>query len=68
MIYEITGSDVYTAIKSGATFIINNVNGTRTMVSHDTLLETVDVIATHSEDSFKTIVNSPEWKQPCIGC
>lgn len=67
MIYEIAKSDVYTAIKSGATFIINNANGTRAMVSSDTPLEIVDIVV-HSEDSFKTIVNSPEWKQPCIGC
>ena len=68
MIYEISGSDVYTAIKSGATFIINNANGTRAMVSCDTALEIVVIITIHSEDSFKTITNSPEWKQPCIGC
>ena len=67
MIYEIAGSDVYTAIKSGATFIINSANGTRAMVSSNTPLEIVDIVV-HSEDSFKTIVNSPEWRQPCVGC
>jgi hypothetical protein len=68
MIYEIKSVNSYDAVKSGATFIINSADGNRALVSAETLPEIIDIISTHEESSLSNLMNSLEWKQPCIGC
>jgi hypothetical protein len=68
MIYEINSLNSYDAVKSGATFIINSADGNRALVSAETLLETIAILFTHEESSLSNLMNSPEWRQPCIGC
>ena len=68
MIYEINSLNSYDAVKSGATFIINSADGNRALVSAETLPEIINIISIHEESSLSNLINSPEWRQPCIGC
>lgn len=68
MIYEINSLNSYDAVKSGATFIINSADGSRALVSIETLPDTIDIISTHEESSLSSLINLSEWRQPCIGC
>jgi hypothetical protein len=68
MIYEINSLNSYEAVQSGAKFIINSADGSHALVLAETLPETINILATHEEASLPTLMNSIEWKQPCIGC
>ena len=68
MIYEIKSINSYDAVKGGATFIINSADGNRALVSAETLPEIINIFSTHEESSLSNLMNSSEWKQPCIGC
>lgn len=68
MIYEINSLNSYEAVQSGARFIVNSADGSHALVLAETLPETINILATHEESSLLTLMNSPEWKQPCIGC
>lgn len=68
MIYEINSLNSYEAVQSGARFIVNSADGSHALVSAETLPETIEILSTQEESSLPTLMNSIEWKQPCIGC
>lgn len=68
MIYKINSSDVYNAIQVGVTFIINSADGYYSLVSAQSTPEGIAIITTYEDSSIRNLMNSPDWKQPCIGC
>lgn len=68
MIYEINSLEVYNAIQEGALFIVNSADGCRSLVSFPITLEGINVLNVYEETLLKNLMNSSDWKQPCIGC
>jgi hypothetical protein len=68
MIYEIISSEVYNAAQVGASFIVNSADGYRSLVSSLTAPDGIDIINVYEDTSLRNLMNSPDWKQPCIDC
>ena len=68
MIYEINIKDVYNLVQTGVTFIVNSADGCRALISSSTTPNGINIINVYEEISLVNLMNSPDWKQPCIDC
>lgn len=68
MIYEINSSEVYNAVQVGATFIVNSADGYRALVSSLSSPEGIATTSVYEDSAIRNLMNSPDWKQPCIDC
>ena len=68
MIFEINSSDVYIAVQSGASFIVNSGDGYRALVSSPTEPTNISILNVYEDSSVRNLLHSPDWKQPCVDC
>lgn len=65
MIYEITASDIPTALTSGASLVIISTDGLSALVRSEASIE---CISSYSEDQLSSLMKEAKWRQPCKDC
>lgn len=68
MIYEINSLDVYSTVQNNAKFIVNSADGLRALIISEIAPEGVTIFNSYEESGLTEMMQSSQWKQPCIGC